>query len=276
MSNGPKSNPKLFADDTALFSVFPDVNPSKTDLNEGLNKINNWAYQWKMSFNTDPSKKAQEVIFSRKVNNVSHSPLTFNNVDVGQVSSQKHLGMLLDFKLSFNEYLERALAKVSKGLAIFRKLQSVFKREALLTIYKSFLRHQFDYGDVIYDQLYNDSFYAKLEPYQYKAALAMTGAIKGSSTEKLYQELGIEHLGSRRWFRKLCLFYKILKNKSPPYLFNLITSSSRIHTTINSDNITPFKVRHNSFEKTFFLSVISEWNKLDLEICLFASLKNIY
>ena len=50
-------------------------------------------------------------------------------------------------------------------------------RETLLTIHKSFIRPHF--GDVIYDQLYNDSFHAKLESYQYKAALAMTGAIKG-------------------------------------------------------------------------------------------------
>ena len=98
LSNGLKSNPKLFADDTSLFSVIHDVNSSQIDLNEDLDKINNWAYQWKMSFNPDPSKKAQEVIFSRKVNNVLHPPLTFNNVDVGQIRSQKHLGMFLDFK----------------------------------------------------------------------------------------------------------------------------------------------------------------------------------
>ena len=89
-------------------------------------------------------------------------------------------------------------------------------REAFLTNYKSFIRSHFDYGDVIYDQSYNDSFHAKLESYQYKAALAMTGAIKGSSTEKLYQELGIEHLHSRRWFRRLCLLYKMTKSKSSP------------------------------------------------------------
>ena len=86
---------------------------------------------------------------------------------------------------------------------------------------------------VIYNQSYNDSFHAKLESYQYKAALTMTGDIKGSSTEKLYQELGTEHLRSRRFFRKLCLFYKIVKSKSPPYLFNLVPSSSRLHTTRN-------------------------------------------
>ena len=89
MPNGLKSNPKLFADDTSLFSVTHDVNSLQINLNEDLDKINNWAYQWKMSFNPDPSKKAPEVIFRRKVNNVLHLPLTFNNVDVGQISSQK-------------------------------------------------------------------------------------------------------------------------------------------------------------------------------------------
>ena len=80
----------------------------------------------------------------------------------------------------------------------------------------------------------------------------MSRAVKVSSTEKFYQKLEIEHLCSRRWFRKLCLFYKILKNKSLPYLFNLIPNSSRMDATRNTDNITPFKVRHNFFKKIFF------------------------
>ena len=45
-----------------------------------------------MIFNPDSSKKAQEVIFSRKVNHILHPPLTFNNADVDQICSQKHLG----------------------------------------------------------------------------------------------------------------------------------------------------------------------------------------
>ena len=76
-------------------------------------------------------------------------------------------------------------------------------REALLTIYKSFIRPHFD---VIYDQSYNDLFHAKLESYQHKAALALTGAINRSSTEKLYQELRIEQLRLRHWFRITMFF----------------------------------------------------------------------
>ena len=57
LSNGLKSNPKFFADDTSLFSVVHDVNSSQIDLNEHLDKINNWAYQWKMSFNLIRQRK---------------------------------------------------------------------------------------------------------------------------------------------------------------------------------------------------------------------------
>ena len=60
------SNPKLFADDTSLFSVVRDLNTSAIEINDDLKKIEAWAHQWKMSFNPDPLKQAQEVIFSRK------------------------------------------------------------------------------------------------------------------------------------------------------------------------------------------------------------------
>ena len=67
-------------------------------------------------------------------------------------------------------------------------------RSSLLTIYKSFVRPHLDYGDVIYAQLNNSSLSVKIESVQYNAALAITGAIRGASKEKLFQELGLESL----------------------------------------------------------------------------------
>ena len=61
----------------------------------------------------------------------------------------------------------------------------------------------FENGDIIYDQPQNESFCNKLESVQYKAALAITGAIQGTSRDKLYQELGLESLKSRRWYKHL-------------------------------------------------------------------------
>ena len=77
-------------------------------------------YQCRMSFNPDPSKKTHEVIFSRKVSNVLHPPLT--NIDLGQIRSQKCLGMFLDFKLSSIEHSEKVLETVNRVFAaILRK-----------------------------------------------------------------------------------------------------------------------------------------------------------
>ena len=102
LSDGLTSNPKLFADDTSLFSVIHNINSTANDLNSDLMKISNWAFQWKMRFNPDPNKQAQEVIFSRKINKIDHPPLYFNQNLVKSSSTHKHLGMILDTKLDFS------------------------------------------------------------------------------------------------------------------------------------------------------------------------------
>ena len=64
------------------------INTSANELNNDLKKVSDWACQWKMSFNFDPSKQAQEVIFSRKLKKVTHPPLVFTNANVSQCKSQ--------------------------------------------------------------------------------------------------------------------------------------------------------------------------------------------
>ena len=162
-----------------------------------------------MSFNPDRTKQAQEIIFSRKKNATTHPSLFFNNSEIKLSSNQKHLGLTLDSKLSFNEHINDKIHQANKGVGLLRKVQTILPRNSLLTIYKSFIRPLLDYADVIYDQPSNVSFSKKIESVQYNAALAITGAIKGSSCEKLYQELGLEYLYQRRWARRLCLLYKV-------------------------------------------------------------------
>ena len=149
-----------------------------------------WAYKWKMSFNPDPSKQAQEVTFSWKINKVHHPPLLFNNSTIQQVSSQKHLGIHLDEEFTFKHHINEKINKANKGTGFIRKLNNILSRSALLAIYRSFIRPHHDYGDVIYDQPENESFSSKIDSIQYNASLAITGAIRGTSQEKLYQELG--------------------------------------------------------------------------------------
>ena len=96
------SNCKLFADDTSLFSIVHEITISSSELNSDLTKVSEWVFKWKMSFNPDPSKLAQGVIFSRKLKTVPHPTITFNKNPLSLCPAQKHLGLVLDSKLMFN------------------------------------------------------------------------------------------------------------------------------------------------------------------------------
>ena len=128
LSDNSTSNAKIFADDTSLFSVVHHVNTSAKELNVDLKKVNNGVFQWKMSFNPDPSKQAQEVIFSRKLKRPIQPPLVFNNNKVSQTFPQKQLGVRLDFKLTFEDHLNNVLAKVNKAVGLLRKLRNLLLR----------------------------------------------------------------------------------------------------------------------------------------------------
>ena len=112
------SNMKLFADDSSLFTKVSDVETAQSLLMSDLRKITSWAHQWKMQFNPDITKQAMEVIFSWKRNKPDHPSLEFNGIPVARMESTKHLGIILDDKLSFKQHINEAIVKAKKGIVI--------------------------------------------------------------------------------------------------------------------------------------------------------------
>ena len=111
--------------------------------------------------------------------------------------------------------------KINKTIGLLFKLQNLLPTTSFIAIYKAFVRPHLVYADILYDQAFNLSFHQKLESIQYKACLAITGAIRGTSKE-IYQGLGLESLQPRRRYRNVVMFYKIYKNISPFSLFKSI------------------------------------------------------
>ena len=108
---------KLFANDTSLFSVIESEIVDAEKLNRDLEKIRIWAWQWKMQFNAD---KAEEVIFSTKRTRVVHPPLTLGNDEIKLKNEHKHLGMILDSKLNFQNHIRAAILKARRGIGLIR------------------------------------------------------------------------------------------------------------------------------------------------------------
>ena len=133
-----------------------------------------------MSFNPDPTKMAQEVLFSRKKSKVIHPSLIFNGKDVSRSESHKHLGLIFngkdvsrseshkhlglvfngkdvsrseshkhlglvfDPKLNFDMHLKGKFSIINNGIALLRKLRHSIPRKPLLSIYKTLLRPHVD------------------------------------------------------------------------------------------------------------------------------------
>ena len=138
--------------------------------------------------------------------------MVLNHNTINLTESQKRLGNVLDSRLDFKDHLEIIFKRVAKTIKLLRKLQNLLPRKSLITVYKSFMRPNLDYRDIIYDQVYNPSFYRKLDSIQYNDVLAITSAIRGTSAKKLYLELCFESLQQRPWHRNFDIFIKCLRN----------------------------------------------------------------
>ena len=145
VTDGLKCNVKLFADDTSIFTVVHDPNAAAVDMNHDLNLINLWARKWRMSFNPDPTKQAVEVTFSKKRSPVNHPPIFFNEAPVKNVPEQRHLGIILDSKLSFASHIKTVISKSRQGIGMLRFLSKYLPRHTLNEMYKLYVRPHLDY-----------------------------------------------------------------------------------------------------------------------------------
>ena len=180
-----------------------------------------------MEFNPDPTKQATEILFSCKRSKVNHPPIYFNGIQVARIDEQKHLGLILTPTLFFQKHLFQKIQKAKKIIGIIKHLSAYLPMKTLNQMYKTFVRPHLDYCDIIYheppkiDRGPEVSLTApmeEIERVQYKAALAVTGAWKGSNRSKLYEEIGWEPLTYRRLSHRVIMLFKIVNRLIPYYL----------------------------------------------------------
>ena len=92
------------------------------------------------NFNPDPTKQAQEIIFSTKKTASLPPVVYFDNKPVKSSQIRKHLGMILDSNLSYEHHFKSILNKVNKTIDLLRKFQLILPRHSLIAIYKTFIK----------------------------------------------------------------------------------------------------------------------------------------
>ena len=178
--------------------------------------------------------------------------------------------MQVESELNFQSHINEAMGRARRGIGMIRYMSRYVSRDVLNKVYKLYARPHLDYGDMIYHKYDPEmclSLTQRLEQTQYSAALAVSGAWRGTTRQRLYEEIGWESLYHRRWYRRMCHFFKLVKSRSPGYLFDEISLERQV--SYNLRNARDYEVhapRTYRFSNTYFYNTLFEWNLLQEEI----------
>ena len=148
--------------------------------------------------------KTESIFISRKTSPPQHPPIIFQGFVLDTVPKHKHLGITLRSDLRWNDHISEVIMKSSKLINIMKSLKYILDWRTLETVYTSFIRPILEYASPVWSGC-TEADAKRLEDIQLQAARIVTGAMYGTSIDKLYEEVGWQSLVQHRESAKLTL-----------------------------------------------------------------------
>jgi hypothetical protein len=250
---------KLFADDTSLSLALGNPDTRADLLNRDLENISDWALKWKVIFN---EAKTKVINYARGTDQCY--ALRFGNAELCTTTHHKHLGTILQNNLKWDIHIRGIASRVNMLISCLSSYKYKLGRKALETLYKSFVMPHFDYADIVWDNC-TAVLSNLLEDLHLKALRVITGSVRGTSHQLLYEESGFCTLKERRRRHKLTAYKKITLGICPDYLSNLLpplVSETNPYPRRRPHQRTVPTYRTETYHKSFFPSATELWNEL--------------
>ena len=259
MEEGLTSKLTLFADDNLLLSI-SNCHIINSQI---LNKLEARAQQWMVSFS---ALKTNSMVVNYR-NITPPNNLRMYNQELQNIPHSKHLGVTLQQNLKWDKHFDEISIKANKRLDILNSLSLKLSRKSLEILYFSFVRSILEYSNELFSNATNE----KMELFDKilkRAGKIVSGAIRGTPSNKIYTELSWESLQSRREDKMIILYADILHDRTPSSLKPIIpqavkeTSQGRYNLRNNS-NINQTNTRTETFRKSYIPATTQFWNNLD-------------
>jgi hypothetical protein len=260
----------LYADDTSLFYPFPKTQPDLSlNMQSDLDLLSLWSAKWRMTFKAE---KSVDLTFSQSgISRIFIDPiydLKLGGEIIPKKHTHKHLGIILDDRLTFNQHCQDLVSKIQKLINPIKFLSKLINSTHLEVLYNAFILPHFDYGDIVYN-CSGAGVLLKLDQLQYQIALLISGAMKGSNKVKVLNSLNWTNLCVRRKLHCTVFTFKVLNNVNNSSNKKLFDSYKRTNVQPGLRNHLPFAIPSTSsqhFRRTTILFCIDLWNTLPSEI----------
>ncbi|KAI8513913.1 hypothetical protein Bbelb_082370 [Branchiostoma belcheri] len=168
--------------------------------------------------------------------------------------------------LRWTDHVQMTTTKCRKLLGVLSKAKGKLGRKALETEYFTLVRPKLEYSSVLLGDL-NSTASRMLEQVQYYAGCLVTGAMKGTPSSQLLQELEWDTLSTRRKCNSLVVMYRLTNGLVPPHLQSLVPSTRGAQSTSrlqlrNSTHLHLPRCRTQTYKTSFIPFTCSQWNQL--------------
>ena len=185
-----------------------------------------------------------------------------NETRLSEVSDHKCLGLTITNRLCWDKHINNLCNAANKRLGILKQVSSKLDIKTKCQLYKSFVLPCIEYGDLIYNSA-EFKYIKRLNTIQRQAAIICSSAYKHTESNILFRELGWMTLSDRRESHQLTLFFKVINNYTPNYLYRLLPPiRCNVVNTRQNGHFIPYKCRTEKFKKSYFPSLVMKWSKL--------------
>ena len=134
----------IFADDTTTYTIGDTVTSTCSALSLDLAAASSWAKTWGMLYNAEKSE---------------HLPINTNgrgNVDmdgtiIPQVTAHRHLGVMLNQKLTWNNHIDNLYTSYARKVGILRRLRNKLQSQVFKKIFIGSIRPKLEYACAVWE-----------------------------------------------------------------------------------------------------------------------------
>ena len=137
----------MYADDTTLYCCLEDIDSVNKQqvLNNELKSVHFWLSANKLTLNVNKSRYTCMLFSKHKNTQMAKLNLQINNSNIQSTSEFNFLGLHINTKLDWDTHVDVVGNKISRVSGIIKKLQLIFPREILLTIYNALILPHINY-----------------------------------------------------------------------------------------------------------------------------------